>query len=77
MKSFIKKIFTKSKTSLFTYNNQPFSKFSILLIILLDIFLLVTIWNGIISEQNMAPDIYKKYPTTCQNHFNPIYKKKN
>ena len=75
MKEFIKSLFSKSKKSLFTFNNEPFSKFSILLIILLDIFLLVTIITGINSEKNMSPDIYQKYPTQCQNHFNPTYKK--
>jgi len=75
MKSFITGLFSKSKKSLFTFNNEPFSKFSIILIILLDIFLFITILNGINSEQKMAPDIYQKYPTQCQNHFNPTYKK--
>ena len=69
-----KQTFSKTKKSLFTFNNEPFSKFSILLIIMLDIFLLVTILNGISSEKNMAPDIYQKYPPSCTKHFNPIFK---
>jgi len=72
----IKKLASNSKASLFTFNNEPFSKFSILLIILLDIFLLTTIFTGISSEKNMAPEVYSKYPIQCQNHFNPKYKNK-
>ncbi|MEA1954481.1 MAG: hypothetical protein U9O24_08830, partial [Campylobacterota bacterium] len=66
----IKSFFTKTKSTLFTFNNEPFSKFSILFIIILDIFLLVTILTGIDSEKEMSPKIYVKYPSVCQNHFN-------
>jgi hypothetical protein len=65
---------TKTKSTLFTFNNEPFSKFSILLIIILDIFLFVTILTGIDSEKNMSPSVSVKYPYQCKNHFDPKYK---
>ena len=70
----IKTIFTRSKKSLFTFNNEPFSKFSILLVVLLDVFLLVTILNGINSEKQMSPSVSIEYPPSCQTHFKDIYK---
>jgi len=72
----IKSLFTKTKDTLFTFNNEPFSRFSIFFIILLDIFLLVTILTGINSEKNMSPSVGVKYPYQCQNHFNVKYKTK-
>ena len=72
----IKTFFSNSKRSLFTFNNEPFSKFSILFIVLLDIFLLVTILTGIDSEKRMSPNVHTKYPSECQNQFNPEHKKK-
>ena len=74
IKNLIGRSLSNSKKSLFTFNNEPFSKFSILLIILLDVFLLMTILRGIDSEKSMAPTIYTKFPSQCQNHFNPNYK---
>ncbi len=76
MLNFLKRVFLNSKNTLFTFNDEPFSKFSIFFIILLDIFLLTTIFNGISSEKNMAPKVYTKYPSQCQNHFDPTHKKK-
>lgn len=73
----IKSILSNSKQSLFTLNSQPFTKFSILLIVFLDIFLLITILNGISSEKKMAPTVNTRYPVSCKNHFNPIYKHRN
>lgn len=70
----LKKIIPRIKGSLFTYNNEPFSKFSILIIIMLDIFLLFTILYGVDSETKMSPSLNVRYPHSCQNHFNPKYK---
>lgn len=72
----IKSFFTKTKGTLFTFNNEPFAPFSILFIIILDIFLLVTILTGINSEKNMSPSVSVKYPYQCQNHFNVKHKTK-
>ena len=72
----IKSFFTKTKNTLFTFNNEPFSPFSILFIIILDIFLFVTILTGINSEKNMSPTVSVKYPYQCQNHFNSEHKTK-
>ena len=65
---------TKTKSTLFTFNNEPFSRFSILLIVILDIFLFITILTGIDSEKNMSPLVSVKYPYQCKNHFDPKYK---
>jgi len=65
---------SKTKSTLFSFNNEPFSRFSILLIIILDIFLLITILTGIDSEKDMSPAVSVKYPHECQNHFDPKYK---
>lgn len=64
---------TKTKSTLFTFNNEPFSRFSILLIIILDIFLFITILTGIDSEKDMSPTVSVKYPYQCKNHFDPKY----
>ncbi|HEY9129157.1 MAG TPA: zinc ribbon domain-containing protein [Sulfurovum sp.] len=69
----IKSFITKTKSTLFTFNNEPFSKFSIFLIIILDIFLLITILTGIDSEKNMSPAADIKYPYQCKNHFDAQY----
>ena len=74
MFSFIRSFMTKTKSTLFTFNNEPFSRFSILLIIILDIFLFITILTGIDSEKNMSPTVSVKYPYQCKNHFDPKYK---
>ena len=76
MFSYIKSFFTKTKSTLFTFNNEPFSKFSIFFIIILDIFLFITILIGIDSEKNMSPKVSVKYPYECQNQFNLKYEKK-
>ena len=76
MLSHIKSFFTKTKSTLFTFNNEPFSKFSILFIIILDIFLFITILTGIDSEKNMSPSVSIKYPYQCQNQFSLKYEKK-
>lgn len=76
MFKYIRTTISNTKKSLFTFNSEPFSKFSIFLIILLDIFLLVTILSGIHSEKNMAPNIYTKYPTECVKHFDKSRKTK-
>ncbi|MCO4845644.1 MAG: hypothetical protein KC427_06460 [Sulfurovum sp.] len=76
MLSYVKSFFTRTKSTLFTFNNEPFSKFSILFIIILDIFLFITILTGIDSEKHMSPDVSVKYPYQCQNHFNPKHKTK-
>ena len=76
MFSTIKSFFTKTKNTLFTFNNEPFSKFSILFIIILDIFLFITILTGIDSEKNMSPSVSVKYPYQCKNHFNEKHKTK-
>lgn len=73
MFSHIKSFMTKTKSTLFSFNNEPFSKFSILLIIILDIFLFITILTGIDSEKDMSPAVGVKYPYQCQNHFDPKY----
>ena len=74
MFSYIKSFITKTKSTLFSFNNEPFSRFSILLIIILDIFLFITILTGIDSEKNMSPTVNVKYPSQCKNHFDPEYK---
>ncbi len=76
MFSTIKSFFSKTKNTLFTFNNEPFSKFSILFIIVLDIFLFITILTGIDSEKNMSPTISVKYPYQCKTHFNEKHKTK-
>ena len=72
----IQSFFSKTKNTLFTFNNEPFAAFSILFIIILDIFLFVTILTGINSEKNMSPVISVKYPYQCQNHFSAEHKTK-
>jgi len=72
----IKSFFTKSKNTLFTFNNEPFAAFSIFFIIVLDVFLFVTILTGINSEKNMSPSVSVRYPYQCQNHFNSEHKTK-
>ncbi len=74
MLSHLRSFMTKIKSTLFTFNNEPFSKFSILLIIILDIFLLITILTGIDSEKEMSPTLSVKYPYQCKNHFDSKYK---
>ena len=74
MFSYIKSFITKTKSTLFSFNNEPFSRFSILLIIILDIFLFITILTGIDSEKNMSPMVSVKYPAQCKNHFDEEYK---
>jgi len=76
MLSYLKSFFTKTKSTLFTFNNEPFSSFSILFIIILDIFLFITILTGIDSEKNMSPTVNVKYPYQCQNQFNLKYENK-
>ena len=76
MFKYIKTLLKNTKQSLFTFNNEPFSKFSIILIILLDVFLFITISKGISSERKMSPTVSVQYPYTCKNHFNPKYEKK-
>ncbi len=76
MLSYIKLFFSKTKKTLFTFNNEPFSRFSILFIIILDIFLFITILTGIDSEKNMSPSVGVKYPYQCQNQFNLKYENK-
>ena len=76
MLSYIKSFFTKTRSTLFTFNNEPFSKFSILFIIILDVFLFITILTGIDSEKNMSPSVGAKYPYQCQNQFNLKYENK-
>ncbi len=73
---YIKSFFSKTKKTLFTFNNEPFSRFSILFIIILDIFLFITILTGIDSEKNMSPVVDVKYPYQCQNQFNLKYENK-
>ena len=73
MFSYIRSFITKTKSTLFTFNNEPFSRFSILLIIILDIFLFITILTGIDSEKDMSPALSVKYPYQCKNHFDPKY----
>lgn len=73
MFSFLRSFMTKTKSTLFTFNNEPFSRFSILLIIILDIFLLITILTGIGSEKDMSPAVSIKYPYQCKNYFDPKY----
>lgn len=75
MFSHIRSFMTKTKSTLFTFNNEPFSKFSIVLIIILDIFLFVTILTGIDSEKDMSPSVSVKYPYQCKNHFDPEYQR--
>lgn len=75
MFSHIKSFVSKMKSTLFSFNNEPFSAFSILLIIILDIFLFITILTGIDSEKNMSPVVSVKYPFQCKNHFDPKYKR--
>lgn len=76
MKTYLKNIFQNSKKSLFTFNDEPFSRFSIFVIILLDIFLLSTIMMGISSEKQMSPSVYTKYPQECAKHFDKEYQSK-
>jgi len=76
VKTYFKNIFKNSKKSLFTFNNEPFSRFSIFIIILLDIFLLSTIMMGISSEKQMSPSVYAKYPQQCTKHFDKEYQSK-
>ena len=73
MFSYLRSFMTKTKSTLFTFNNEPFSRFSILLIIILDIFLFITILTGIDSEKDMSPAVSVKYPYQCKNHFDPKY----
>ncbi|UPT77379.1 zinc ribbon domain-containing protein [Sulfurovum sp. XGS-02] len=75
MFSYLRSFMTKTKSTLFTFNNEPFSKFSILLILILDIFLFITILTGIDSEKDMSPAVSVKYPYQCKSHFDPKYKR--
>ena len=62
--------FFNFKKELLTFKNEPLSPLSILLLVILDIFLLFAILDGIRNEQKKSPSVYSYFPTGCQNHFN-------
>ena len=62
-------IFSKAKTNLFSFNNQDLTRWSIFILIMLDIFLLSTIVNGVSSERKMAPTIDQRYPYSCTKNY--------
>ncbi|MDD2369514.1 MAG: hypothetical protein PHQ90_09445 [Sulfuricurvum sp.] len=65
--SFLKLKFITTK--LFDYNNEKLNAFSIILIILLDIFIFSIIENGITTEKFKSPPVEVVYPYECQMYF--------
>ncbi|HZF71439.1 double zinc ribbon domain-containing protein [Sulfuricurvum sp.] len=65
--SFLKLKFITTK--LFDYNNEKLNAFSIILIILLDIFIFSIIENGITTEKFKSPPVEVVYPYECQTYF--------
>ncbi len=60
------------KKELFSFKNEPLTKLSIFLIIILDIFILSNVILGIEGETNKAPKTYQYYPYECTKHFKEI-----
>lgn len=60
------------KKELFSYKDEPLTRLSIILIIILDIFILSNVIIGIEGETNKAPKTYQYYPHQCTKHFKEI-----
>ncbi len=65
------------KKELFTYKDEPLTKISILLLIILDIFILSNVIFGIEVEMDRAPKVYTYYPYKCTKHFKKVQNKYN
>ena len=61
--------FFNFKKELLTFKNEPLSPLSILLLVILDIFLLIAILDGIRNEERKSPSPYTYFPTSCSKHF--------
>lgn len=57
------------KKELFSFKDEPLTKVSIFLLIVLDLFILTNVNIGIQGETNKAPKIYVHYPQSCVKHF--------
>lgn len=62
--------FFNFKKELLTFKDEPLSPLSILLLVILDIFLLIAILDGIRNEERKSPSPYTYFPQSCSNHFN-------
>lgn len=60
------------KKELFSFKDEPLTKLSIFLVIVLDFFILSNVIMGIEGETNKAPKTYQYYPYECTKHFNKI-----
>ena len=57
------------KKELFSFKDEPLTKLSVFLIIVLDLFILSNVILGIEGETNKAPKTYQYYPSSCTMHF--------
>ncbi|MBU0633247.1 zinc ribbon domain-containing protein [bacterium] len=62
--------FFNFKKELLTFKDEPLSPLSILLLVILDIFLLFAILDGIRNEERKSPSPYTYFPQNCSKHFN-------
>lgn len=60
------------KKELFSFKDEPLTKLSIFLLIILDLFILSNVILGIEGETNKAPKTYQYYPSHCTKHFKEI-----
>lgn len=60
------------KNELFNFKNEPLTKFSIFLLIILDLFIFTNINIGIEEETFKAPKTYDHYTYNCSNHFKEV-----
>jgi hypothetical protein len=65
--SFLKLKFITTK--LFDYNNEKLNVFSIILIVLLDVFIFSIIESGIATEKYKSPPVEVVFPYECQIYF--------
>ena len=60
------------KKELFSFKDEPLTKISIFLLIVLDVFILSNVILGIEGETNKAPKTYQYYPSSCTKHFQKV-----
>lgn len=60
------------KKELFSFKDEPLTKISIFLLIILDIFILSNVIVGIEAETDKAPKTYIYYPSSCTMHFKEV-----
>ncbi len=62
--------FFNFKKELLTFKDEPLSPLSILLLVILDIFLLIAIFDGIRNEEKKSPSVSTYFSYNCSKHFN-------